>query len=242
MEIKVELKGYEETFKAKVVGVTKSNPDGSNRQSILQRCRKGEPLDLVREPNNPYDKLAIAVFRANGEQIGYLPQDPRLAVHIDRGGRVSAKIHDIVGGSGFLGLFIKSKRKHYGCIIEINKGGFDWAKVTPFMDKSREIEKLIDSANEQEKKDLDKAIRIYRKAIQNIEELDSISPLAKAWRSARYPINRLSMMLDKSGRFDEALQEIEKYEHYPDSTGLSKVDEEAIQKRKIRLKKKIKDN
>ncbi len=48
----------------KIRGVTKENPDGSNRQQIIsQCCRRGDALFLVREPNNPAGRDAIQVRR-----------------------------------------------------------------------------------------------------------------------------------------------------------------------------------
>lgn len=48
----------------KIRGVTKENPDGANRQQIIEQyCRRGDALFLVREPNNPFDPNAIQVRR-----------------------------------------------------------------------------------------------------------------------------------------------------------------------------------
>ncbi|GEM_PF-3235426 len=57
--------------KYKVVGATHNNPDGTSRQEIISHLTKASKITLVREPKNPYDKNAIAVY-ANGKQIGYL--------------------------------------------------------------------------------------------------------------------------------------------------------------------------
>lgn len=56
----------------KVAGVTHPNDDGSDRQTILRRCRPGEQVDLEHEEDNPYDPNAVRVLRENGEQLGYL--------------------------------------------------------------------------------------------------------------------------------------------------------------------------
>jgi HIRAN domain. len=47
----------------------------SYRQDTIRRCREGERVILKREPNNPYDKNAIAVLGQNGDQIAYLSRD-----------------------------------------------------------------------------------------------------------------------------------------------------------------------
>jgi len=66
----------------KVVGVSHRNNDGSSRRTIIWRCKAPEELQLVPEPDNPFDSNAVAVCRANGEQLGYLNQ--RLAEDMHR--------------------------------------------------------------------------------------------------------------------------------------------------------------
>lgn len=66
----------------KVVGVSHRNNNGSYRKRIIRRCGVPEELRLVPEPDNPFDSNAIAVCRANGEQLGYLNQ--RLAADMHR--------------------------------------------------------------------------------------------------------------------------------------------------------------
>ena len=54
----------------------------------------GEKLSLVREPYNPYDPNAIAIFNSNGQQLGYIPKKKasRFARRIDRGAEVYAQV------------------------------------------------------------------------------------------------------------------------------------------------------
>jgi hypothetical protein len=56
----------------RVVGVSKANRNGTSRQEIISRCRQWEEVRFRPEPDNPVDDFAIAVCRANGEQLGYL--------------------------------------------------------------------------------------------------------------------------------------------------------------------------
>jgi hypothetical protein len=74
------------SIRTKIRGVTRSNPDGVNRQSIIRRwCRSGDALYLIREPKNPFDPNAIQVRRIIGcdppqnyrlgEQLGYLSRE-----------------------------------------------------------------------------------------------------------------------------------------------------------------------
>ncbi len=174
MEISVEIKRYEQTFRTTIAGVAKQNTDGKDRQAIIRALGRGEALNLVRELNNPYDKYAIAVFRTTGEQLGYIPAgDRRLAGHMDMSGHVSAKVVKIVGGPGILGLFFRAFRKHYGCVIEISKGDFNWKEVLPYTNESRKIEELIRIAQTLETKDAEKAISLYQEAISQIVAFDS---------------------------------------------------------------------
>lgn len=94
-----------ENIYTKVVGVTF---DGI--QNILPRLHAGMPLKLVREPNNQYDKNAVAVW-CNGQKIGHLSRDlaADIAPLIDSGTAVGGTIEGITGGSG----------KTYGCNIKV---------------------------------------------------------------------------------------------------------------------------
>ena len=87
---------------AKVVGVTRPNADGSDRQAILQRCSIGEGLVLEHEEDNPVDRKAVAVKRISGEQLGYLPADLAREVvgKAQRGYQFAATITDLTGGRG----------------------------------------------------------------------------------------------------------------------------------------------
>ena len=200
-------------------------------------------MRLVREPDNPYDKYAIAVTKASGEQLGYLPSgDSRLAYHIDMGGRVDVRVVTVTGGPGILGLLFRSLRKPYGCVVEIQKGALGGKEVIPYMEKSRAIEALITTAHATEADDPTGAISMYRDAINQIAALDALGSVAAAWRRGRYPINRLSLLLDKSGRSREAYEEILRYELYRDVFGLTQGDTESVAARKQRLSRKLRAN
>ena len=62
--------------------------------AILPTLREGQSLILQREPDNPYDQLAIVVRTASGRKLGYLPR--RLneipAGLMDEGHRLAAVI------------------------------------------------------------------------------------------------------------------------------------------------------
>lgn len=101
----------EKSFITRVVGVTFPNDDGSDRQEILSKCLRGDPVafywhDFRGAP-------ACAVITDHG-QIGYLRAKLAADLDIDYGGDVyvfSGKISDVTGGVDGLS---------YGCNIMIN--------------------------------------------------------------------------------------------------------------------------
>jgi len=207
------------------VGVTHKNKDGINRQKLIKELRPEERLILKREPDNPYDEYAIAVYNLSGQQLGYIPSgDYTLAEHMDIGDNVSVSVLNVTGGS---------YGKSYGCNIKINK--YFYSRYLRNLEKN--IDNKINLSKEIEKEKPLTAIKLYRKIIDEIKELDS---LKSGYRTARYPINRLSLVLERLKDYENAYDEIIKYEQYENYTGLTKTDKEAVIKRKIRLEKKLK--
>jgi len=89
---KATVSGMTQNYKVRLECVEFKNADGSSRSNIIASCNEGDEVELVREPNNPHDKAAIAVYHRD-RQIGYLPAgDRRLAAHIDAGIEVHARI------------------------------------------------------------------------------------------------------------------------------------------------------
>lgn len=94
-------------FFQKIAGVSHKNADGSSRQAIIRQCSVGESLELRREPDNPHDPFAVAVFRSTGQQLGYLPEhcvrDGRssgtVTSALDSGAECRARISDLTGGT-----------------------------------------------------------------------------------------------------------------------------------------------
>lgn len=97
-----------EEFYTKVVGVT-----FENRQEIVAGLNEGEKLNLVREPDNPYDGNAVRVENISGAQVGYL--NARLARHfaplLDRGEEYVTYVSQVTGG----------RDRNYGVNIVIQK-------------------------------------------------------------------------------------------------------------------------
>lgn len=61
-----------------------------------EEMKVGDPLVLVREPDNPHDAKAIRV-EWRGEKLGYLPraENRAVAAEMDNGGRVEGRIAEL---------------------------------------------------------------------------------------------------------------------------------------------------
>jgi hypothetical protein len=87
-------------FRLRLVGERFDNEDGSSRQEELARCAVGEPVELIREPSNPHDPSAVAVYSCRRVQIGYVGADRSawIGSKMDRGYPVRAIIGKLGGG------------------------------------------------------------------------------------------------------------------------------------------------
>jgi hypothetical protein len=67
-----------------------------NLSEIEKKLEKGQTLDLKREPDNKYDKFAVAIYNLQGERLGYVPRDKNetLARLMDAGKWFYAKVQD----------------------------------------------------------------------------------------------------------------------------------------------------
>lgn len=105
----------------KVAGVT-----FEGRQGIISMLSGKEPVRIVAEPDNKFDKNALAVHVSRGgsvEHIGYIPRDlaETFAPLLD-GESVIGKIFEINGG------FEKwnGERASYGVIVEFEIPDEEW--------------------------------------------------------------------------------------------------------------------
>ena len=80
-----------------IVGAAYPNKDGGNRRSEIAFCQIGEPIELRREPKNPHDEHAIAVFSSRGFQIGYVSSQRAvfLGTLLRQGRQLTAIFQDI---------------------------------------------------------------------------------------------------------------------------------------------------
>ncbi len=67
------------------------------KPDVFRTLKESEALVLRREPNNPHDPLAIAIFTKEGRQIGYVPRTCNYspALIADQDVRLCAEIAEI---------------------------------------------------------------------------------------------------------------------------------------------------
>ncbi|MFS0737579.1 HIRAN domain-containing protein [Sphingomonas sp. 1P06PA] len=84
-------------FNIGVVGGSHRNADGAHRQAEIARCVPGEVIFLRREPSNPFDPAAVAVFSCRNVQVGYISRERCgwIGSKIDRGYKVKACVERI---------------------------------------------------------------------------------------------------------------------------------------------------
>jgi single-stranded-DNA-specific exonuclease len=85
-----------EQFHTKLAGVT-----FEGRQEVVTRLAPGVPLRLERQPANPYDANACALFDPFGDQVGFLNRRLAgvLAPVLDAGVEYDVEVADVTGGT-----------------------------------------------------------------------------------------------------------------------------------------------
>jgi HIRAN domain len=66
-------------------------------KAVWEEMHVGDPLTLVREPENPYDARAVRV-EWHGHKLGYIPRTENAAVarQLDRGNALQARLTKLV--------------------------------------------------------------------------------------------------------------------------------------------------
>ncbi|HEY8593278.1 MAG TPA: HIRAN domain-containing protein [Sphingomicrobium sp.] len=99
------------TYPIGIVGESFNNEDGSSRQAELARCKDGESVRLVRDPENSHDANCVKVVSKRGVQIGNISRsDDWIASRMDSGKPITAKILSV--GTG--------ERNLLGAVIEVS--------------------------------------------------------------------------------------------------------------------------
>jgi hypothetical protein len=198
-----------------------------NERAILQ-CKEGDQVILVREPREDYPGH-IVVTNKQGEYLGDIHSGDEahhyLAFDIVHGSEISAVIKEIF-----------TKKNKLQCIIEITKSEIDWKECERFDIKEREVSELINEARQLETTDYEKAIQAYRKATGMLIDMDKeCEKYPATWRGLRFPIYRISLILEKQKKYKECLEEIEHYQKYDDKVRLYAGEKESIEKRRIKM-------
>lgn len=224
------------TFVVRLRGASYQNEDGTDRQKLISQCKAGSSLILRAEPQNPHDRHAVAVLNQQGQQLGYLPSDARDASAISRGEGISAKVEKRIGGPKWWHLIFGIKR-HYGLLIRLTKEEIDWQAHADHRELAEPVDLLVRDALVFEKQapSLDDAIDRYITALEAVIQLNAANPTAAAHRYAQAPINRLTMLLVRKKRFEEAIKHYEDWVASNDPLGLSKADRSAVEKRLAKL-------
>lgn len=83
-----------------LVGESFANADRTYRQEILNQCFPGDPIILVRQPENIHDKNAILATTVQGEGLGHISREDALILSpiLDSGRQCRARIHELRGG------------------------------------------------------------------------------------------------------------------------------------------------
>ena len=70
-------------------------------ERVWSTLREGDPLTLVREPANPYDRRAVRIDW-QGQKLGYVPRTENVTVAqmLDRGERLEAVISRLQSSGG----------------------------------------------------------------------------------------------------------------------------------------------
>lgn len=104
-------------FSLPACGELYDNDDGSSRQDELALCKPGEPVHLDREPHNPHDAMAVALYSARGVKVGYLNRQRAMWIgsKMDRGYRVLAIVERVKG--------IDLEGSPLGLVIRMNMEG-----------------------------------------------------------------------------------------------------------------------
>ncbi|ADJ28773.1 HIRAN domain-containing protein [Nitrosococcus watsonii] len=224
------------TFTVRLRGSPYANSDGIQRQDLVVKCRRGDRLSLVAEPDNPHDRHAVAVFNGTRQQLGYLPSDARDASSILRGEPIEAKVLKRIGGTKWWHRLLGQKR-NYGLLITLIKSEIDWAAHSANRELAEKVDAKVKAALEKEKSNgqIESVVEAYREAMICVIDINKKNRTAAAHRYKHAPINRLTLLLVKLKRPAEAKEEYEAWKSVVDPIGLTKADNEALKRRIAKL-------
>ncbi len=107
-----------ESFHTKLAGVS-----FEGRQEIVARLQPATPLRLERQPDNPYDANACALFDPFGDQVGFLNRRLAavLAPVVDAGVEYDIEVTDVTGGTDGASLGVNVLVARRGALEEADE-------------------------------------------------------------------------------------------------------------------------
>lgn len=124
--------------------------------------------------------------------------------------------------------------------IKVFIGSPDWKNKKELDAINEEAKKIITIAKTMEKTNPEASVSLYKKTIEMLKGIDlQCEKHFSTWRKQKFPINRLSLVLERQRRHRECLDEIEAYEKMNDKAGLYAGEKEIIRKRKTRMVKAV---
>lgn len=195
-------------------GEAQKNADGTSRQQIINRCRVGEPISLLREPENPHDRNAVAVVTRSG-QIGYIAREDAadVARRLEWGEQPECAIARIVGGTRdkpYLGVVIAAAWPEAFRVLARRVDRLEEARGTRVLDLHFAIQELIEvayAAREKHPAALDTAIAACERQI-------ALAPRAAQFFRRQYPnsplpshvgFHQLAIIREKQRQFEQAI-------------------------------------
>lgn len=226
------------TFLVGVRGESRNNDDGASRQDIIRRMRANEPVQLIANPTNQFDRWAVKVLTQSGEQIGWLPSDARDADALLKGEPIEAVVHAVRGGTTWLKRLLG--KKSVGIVLRITKADPDWNRRAQLEGRAMEIDEQVAAALKLEKDgDTEAAIPAMAQAIAAIRSFTIADPYASAHRRLHAPVDRLSLLLERRKAYADALALIQDWQATFDPVQPSKSVAETLLKRAERLQSRL---
>lgn len=205
-------------------------------KTLALQCKVGEVLNLIRKGKTDNVNY-LGVINKCGANLGEIDCPDisyynlwNLCFMIDHGAKVSVKIKQIV----------TKNEQLEGIYVKVSIGILDKEQQNKLVPMNRVAKGIISKAKTLEETDPEHSVTLYRRAMGILKEIDyQCEKHFSTWREQKFPINRLSLILEKEKRFKECLAEIQAYEKIIDKVGLHAGENEILGKRKERILKAI---
>ncbi|MDH3338665.1 MAG: hypothetical protein OER22_12515 [Gammaproteobacteria bacterium] len=153
---------------------------------------------------NKHDRWAVGVF-TTGQQIGFLPSDARDSMTLLRGEPIEATVARLIGGTNWFSRTIQGQ-KRIGVVLKVTKPFPEWSRTDRLNNLAKPFDDAVRAARALEKSgDLERAIDAYRNLVGDIADFTESNKFVSAHRYEASPVDRLSLLLEKTKRYEEAL-------------------------------------